>query len=337
MPYCWKCGSKVDKDARFCPKCGASISEPIITETKPAKKVAKRSPWIAWALVAIIIVAVLGVAWVFSPLFFPLGNYKAYDTKSYSGSVPVDDVYLEVDNFNGPIWISTWDNAAYKIDLSIEARGTSPDEAEDNLNSLKVNFDESVAKGQKRLILKYDVPFLAHSKYQIEVNVVLPTDAIIDLDLGSSNGAIYLNDVTGGTFRMETSNGQLVFDNVYAESIAGTTSNGRVEGNFEARDVVITTSNARIDLSIPCTITSEYDLETTNGNIKLAVSSSTEVGYDLDLSTSNGDVEINLSDLTYTQNQKTSKKAQTEGFISKVVQITIEASTSNGNIDVYPS
>jgi len=337
MPYCWKCGSKVNKDAKFCPKCGASISEPTITETKPAKKVARRSPWIAWALIAIIIVAVLGVAWIFSPLFFPIGDYKAYDTTSYSGSVPVDDVYLEVDNFNGPIWISTWDNAAYKIDLSIEARGTSPNEAEDNLNSLKVNFEESVAKGQKRLILNYNIPFLAHSRYHIEVNVVLPTDAIMDLDLGSSNGAIYLNNVTGGTFRIETSNGQLVFDNVRAESIAGTTSNGLVEGDFEAEDVVITTSNARIDLSIPCTITGEYDLATSNGYIKLAVSSSADVGYDLDLSTSNGDVEINLSGLTYTQNQKTSKKAQTDGFSNRAVQITIEASTSNGNIDVYPS
>ena len=337
MSYCWKCGAELGEDERFCPKCGAPITGPAIAEVKPAKEFGRRNLWIGLALVAIVIVAVVGAAWMFSPLFSPLGKYKAYDTKSYGGMVPVDKVYLEVDNFNGPIRVSTWDNAEYKIDLTIEARGTSQENAEDYLKDLKINFDESVVQGEKRLILNYDVPFLAHSRYAIEVNAVLPADAMIDLDLDSSNGAIYLTDVEGGTLRMKTSNGRLVFDDVYAESITGETSNGRIEGDVEARDTDLSTSNGKISLTIPCTVSGEYDLVTTNGDMKLTVSSSTEVGYDLDLSTSNGDIDINLSGLNYSVNQKTSKKAQTEGFSGKTVQIILEASTSNGNIDVDTS
>ncbi len=26
MPYCSKCGTEIDKDVRFCPKCGAPVS-----------------------------------------------------------------------------------------------------------------------------------------------------------------------------------------------------------------------------------------------------------------------------------------------------------------------
>ena len=137
--------------------------------------------------------------------------------------------------------------------------------------------------------------------------------------------------------RMVTSNGRLVFSNVYAESITGTTSNGRIEGDVEATDTVLSTSNGKIDLTIPCSVSGEYDLSTSNGDIKLTVSSSAEVGYDLDLSTSNGDIDINLSGLNYSLDQKTHKKAQSEGFSGKTVQIIIEASTSNGNIDVYTS
>jgi len=315
MSYCWKCGAKLDKDAKFCPKCGASISEPAIAETKPAREVAsRRNIWIGLALVAIVIVAVVGAAWVFSPLFSPLGDYKAYDTKSYSGIVAVNEIYLEVENFNGPILVSTWDNAKYEINVTIEARGTSQENAEDHLNAMKVNLDESVVQGQKRLILKYDVPFLAHRRYSVEVSVVLPKDTTIDLDLSSSNGGIYLTEIEGETLRMVTSNGLMVFNNVYAESITGRTSNGRVEGEVEAKNTVLSTSNGRVDLTIPCTISGEYDLDTSNGDIKLTVSVSSEVGYDLDLSTSNGDIDIDLSGLNYSLNQRTNKKAQSEGF-----------------------
>ena len=27
MPYCWKCGTELKKEDKFCPKCGASITE----------------------------------------------------------------------------------------------------------------------------------------------------------------------------------------------------------------------------------------------------------------------------------------------------------------------
>jgi len=297
----------------------------------------RRNQWIVLALIAIVIIAVISAVLILISLFWPLGLYKAEDTKSYSGIVTVDKVYLEVDNFNGPIQVSTWDNAEYKIDLAIEARGSSEENAEDNLNDLKINFDKSMVQDQERLILNYDVPSLIKSKISIEVDAVLPTDAMIELDLHSSNGDIDLTDVEGSTLRMVTSNGRLVFSNIYAESITGTTSNGRIEGDVEATDTVLTTSNGKIDLTIPCTVSGEYDLSTSNGDIKLTVSSSTEVGYDLDLSTSNGDIDINLSGLNYSLDQKTSKKAQSEGFSGKAVQIIIEASTSNGNIDVYTS
>ncbi len=330
MSYCWKCGAELGEDERFCPKCGAPITGPAIAEVKPAKEFGRRNLWIGLALVAIVIVAVVGAAWMFSPLFSPLGQYKAYDTKSYTGMVPVDKVYLEVDNFNGPIRVSTWEPTwdwrmqvherawEYKIDLMIEARGTSQKNAEDNLKALKINFDESVVQGQKRLVLNYDVPSSLKSKISIEVEAVLPADAIIDLDLKSTNGAI-------------------VFDDVYAKRIRGTTTNGRIEGDVEARNTFLSTTNDKIDLTIPCVIGGEYELTATNGDISLTVSSSTEVGYDLDLSTSNGDIDINLSGLNYSVNQRTSKKAQSEGFSDKAVQIIIESSTSNGNIDVDTS
>ncbi len=36
MPYCWKCGAKLDEDAKFCPVCGASMDQSRIRATPQA-------------------------------------------------------------------------------------------------------------------------------------------------------------------------------------------------------------------------------------------------------------------------------------------------------------
>jgi len=331
MPFCHKCGKEVPESAKFCSACGAAI-----LQVTPRREVAKRPiPWTWLVIAVIVIVAVIASASIlFSALISPVGIYKAEDTKSYAGVVTVDRVYFEVDNFNGPIHVSTWNKAEYKIDVRIIARGDSQKSAEDNLNDLKIVLDDSIIQEQKRLVLKYDVPFLAYGRYSIEVNAVLPANSVIDLDLESSNGGVYLTNIKGQTLRLATSNGPIVFDGAYAESIKGQTSNGYINGRIEAKDTSLSTSNSRIELTIPCSISAKYVLSTSNGAIALAVSPSSEVGYDLDLSTSNGNISIGLSNLNYSQDQKNRKEAQTKEFISKTVQILIEASTSNSNIDV---
>ena len=163
-----------------------------------------------------------------------VGPYRAEDTKVYSGLVTANNIYVEVDNFNGPIQVSTWNEAEYELTLTIVAKGVSQQNAEDKLTDLKIQLDDQVVQGQQTLTLNYDVPFLAYSTYAIEVDLVLPADAGIDLDLDSSNGGIYLTDISCNSSKMETSNGPLILDNVFADRITGVTSNGGIEGTVEA-------------------------------------------------------------------------------------------------------
>ena len=272
----------------------------------------------------------------FGPIFSggPIGDYKAEETRSFSGLMTASNVYLEVDNFNGLVRVSTWNKEEYKIDIQIRARGTSNAEAEKNLESYKIDFDESVLQGQGRLILGYDIPATAYSKYAVGVEVSLPQQASINLDLSSSNGGIYLTDIEGDSLTLRTSNGEIVFDDVSAQSISGETSNARIKGDLEAPDTFLSTSNSRIELDLQCTVTGEYVLRTSNGGIELEMSPSYDVGYDLDLSTSNGNINIDLPDLEYSLNQKTSKRARTSDFEDKPVRITIDGDTSNSNIDI---
>ena len=262
------------------------------------------------------------------------GTYRAETTESFTGAMTADSVYMSVDNFNGAVSVSTWDRSEYSVELLIKAKGTTTSEAERNLEDFVIDFDESVVQGQERLVLAYGIPATAYNKYSVQVEAFLPADAVIDLELESSNGAMSLSDLVGGEIRLDTSNGAVTFDNVYAESINAETSNGAISGDFEAQDTFISTSNGAIDLTLPCTVTGEYILRTSNGQVDLVVSSSSDVGYDLDASTSNGVVSFGLPNIDYSVNQRTSKEARTVGFEGKEIQITLDVSTSNGNVDI---
>jgi DUF4097 and DUF4098 domain-containing protein YvlB len=172
------------------------------------------------------------------------------------------------------------------------------------------------------------------SRYSIGVEVFLPDDASINLNLESSNGGISIFDIEGESIDLRTSNGVLELNNVYSEEIYGETSNGAILGMFEAPETSLSTSNGAIDLDLPCTVSGNYKLSTSNNQIDLKVSSATDVGYDLDLSTSNGNVVVDLPNLDYTIDQRTRKEAKTENFVSKSVKITIDVDTSNDDINV---
>jgi hypothetical protein len=286
-----------------------------------------------------------------------LGTYRAETTESFTGAMTADSIYLSVDNFNGPVSVSAWDRSEYSVELLIKAKGTTTSQAEKNLEDFVIDFDESVVQGQGRLVLGYGILETSYNKYSVQVEVFLPADAVVDLELESSNGAMSLKDLVGDEIQLDTSNGAFTFDNVYAESINAETSNGAISGDFEAPDTFISTSNGAIDLgaisgdfeapdtfistsngaidlTLPCTVTGEYILRTSNGQVDLSVSSSSDVGYDLDASTSNGVVSIGLPNLDYSVNQRTSKEARTVGFEAMEIQITLDVSASNGSMDI---
>jgi hypothetical protein len=143
-----------------------------------------------------------------------------------------------------------------------------------------------------------------------------------------------LSEVSGERARLSTSNGALVFDDVYYDVFDGDTSNGGISGLFESPDTYLDTSNSAVDIELPCTVSGDYIISTSNARIDIKASSSNQIGYDLSLSTSNGNIEIDLPDLDYSINQRNRAVAETADFSSKEVQITIEAGTSNSSINV---
>jgi hypothetical protein len=269
----------------------------------------------------------------FSPFihFFRIdstGGYPAQETKTFNGMITSDTVFLEIDNFNGPISVSGWGRDEYDFSLNIRAK------SESDLDDLRIDFDVMETGMTQGISLGYDVSQSLISRYSIGVDVFLPEDAVVNLDLRSSNGGISLSDLVGEGARLSTSNGGLVLDNVFYDEFDGGSSNGGISGVFESPDASLITSNGAVNLEIPCTVSGYYEIITSNAGMDLRVSSSSDVGYDLSLSTSNSDINVDLLDLDYSTDQRNRVVAKTGGFSSRKVQITIDAGTSNGSIDV---
>jgi hypothetical protein len=261
--------------------------------------------------------------------------FNAQTTKSYSGPVTSGSLYLEVNNINGPVRLSTWNRTEYSIDLTIRAGGPSQTGANDNLVNFKPSLDVRLQGGEQRLVLRYDIDQTSRSWYSIDVTATLPAAANTDLNLVSSNGLIQVTRVNGTTMSLTTSNARLNLDRVYAaNSITVGTSNAQVEGTLQAPNTTVSTSNGRISLTIPSTINGVYTLSTSNAAVDLKVSPSTQVGYSVDLSTSNANINVVLPNMSYNVNQRTQVRGQTTGFESLPTRVTLNAATSNAVISV---
>jgi hypothetical protein len=258
--------------------------------------------------------------------------YKSTEVKTYTGASPMDSVYLRLGSINGQITLSTWDKDEYSIVSTITARGFTQKEADDNLAALNKELTKDETGAQQKITLIYSTPTFANNPYQISVEVKLPADAKLDLDLTSSNSGVTVSNVNGGSIVVHTSNGALHLDGVKADTIRCSTSNSAISGAVEATTCTLTTSNSAIDIDIPSTISGTYALETNNARVD--VTGGTTAEYKLDASTSNSDVTFNIPNMTYSRNTRTSKAGQTVDYDTAQTQITMNIQTSNAAVTV---
>lgn len=262
----------------------------------------------------------------------PYMPYTTSEVKTYTGTSPSDSVYLRLGSMNGEITLSTWEKNEYSITATITARGSTQKEADDNLAALNKELSKDETSLQQKLTLLYTSPTLINNPYQIEVEVKLPASAKLDLDLTTSNGAVTVSNVNGGSVVIHTSNGALRLTNVKADTLRGSTSNSAVTGSLDAATCTLSTSNGQMIVEVLSTKSGNYTFETSNSKVDVTVGSN--AAYKLDASTSNGDVTFDLPNLTYTQNTRTSKTAQTVGYDAADTKISVSIQTSNSNVTV---
>jgi DUF4097 and DUF4098 domain-containing protein YvlB len=247
---------------------------------------------------------------------------------------------LSVENFNGEIEITGWDQP------SIEVTGMKYASTEETLNRIRIDVHESPALTE----IRTSRPEVFHGNQGARFLIRVPRKTIVDR-IVSSNGAIRVENVSGGV-NAETSNGAIDLDAVSGK-LSLRTSNGRiraedVDGQCDARTsngpvtlgfrtapdgpALIKTSNGPVDVTMSQSPKNDLTVETSNGSITLDLPGSAAARLNAETSRSSISSEFDVSGTFEPHNQK----HHLEGTIGAGGP-HIELTTRNGGIHLRKS
>jgi len=261
-------------------------------------------------------------------------DHRVDDPRSFTGTLTSDQISFSTVSVNGDITVSTWEENTYKVLVTVTGKGNSDEDATNILSEAVVTLDDTKGIAKQELELDIDIPSSKWNRFEVDVEVSLPEGITLDLDTKTTNGNTRVEDILGGNLKTSTTNGDFRYVNVNASSISGSTTNGGIYGRFDAFEMSVSTTNGNINIDLYSAISGEYDLSTTNGNVDVNVQESSDTGFTLDCSLSNGQVTFNVNDLNYSVNTNKNKNAQSDDYATSSIQIDIDSSTTNGDIDI---
>ena len=221
---------------------------------------------------------------------------------------------FEIENVNGSITITGWDQPQVRIHAVKKVRGGG-EAAAQALKALRIEIRQSDRSLEVDTIYpkKGDLgvfDFLRGKEVNASVRYEINVPRSMNVAADTVNGAIRLREVNG-ELELDTTNGKIEVANC-SGSVDASTTNGGIEVELVA-------------------VTSGKDMrfETTNGRIKLAVPAG--LGADIHASTTNGSVRSGLPMVT-SRVSRTSLRGTLNGGGPE-----IRLRTTNGGIDIHPS
>ncbi len=311
MPYCRRCGTKLDEDARFCRACGAPV-EPVTQQTPPPCTYEQSRP-IAWPIVGVLIaVLVVGVV-VAGFVFVPFRSVNFQSPNVVPTASGVNNIYLNLEADVANINIYTTSSLGELVRVDVSATGStglfgSTEEP------VTVEFNPVTANDTETVTCKVTQNEVWPLSYGLTVtcNVYLDPSAVLNVQVSTSVGAVKL-----------TSDRAVTFQALSLRSTTGSVETA-VSGNavFEGPVLVSTTTgsvqfdwaNCRISTNTP------IDVHTTTGSIHASIIQSAVLGGNATLNVGTTTGSVNL-DMQLAQNN--------------AAQITSHTSTGSISVDVH--
>ncbi|HEU0119218.1 MAG TPA: DUF4097 family beta strand repeat-containing protein [Bryobacteraceae bacterium] len=203
---------------------------------------------------------------------------------------------LLLDNYNGPIEITSWEKP--KIEIS----GARFANSRDRLRDFKIEISRGAESINIRTVPPLDRTGNTGARYVIR----LPRQAVLEL-VKSTNGSLRVNGIEGAA-TLRTTNGAVRVSSVTG-TVSATSTNGGIECIGLSGSVTARTTNGRIKLE---DIAGPMEATTTNGGIVAVMTRATD-DRKMRFATTNGGIELRLPD---------------------ALKNDVRASTTNGSIDV---
>lgn len=219
---------------------------------------------------------------------------------------------ITLKNVNGKVNIEGWDKNEVYLFAVKRVEADSKDEAQEIMARVEIEIEES--KGElyiRTRTPKHNGSFWDHAfgdGYSASVNYTLQVPRDCDLQIRSTNGPVYAEQVSGD-IRLESTNGKIRANDIAGELQAHTTN-----GSIRAEMTSIASEG-------------EMDFTTTNGSIRLYLP--TDAAFDVRAKTSNGSID---SDFRMSDTDEYTRK-RLEGTVNGG-GVRLYLKTTNGSIDI---
>ena len=299
MPYCSKCGAELDKEAKFCPKCGTVVGPPA---AKP-----KRKPMSTLAIVMIVLILVATVVAVLAVVtFLPRPSVHAVDV-SDSLDVPyrpaVDTINFDFTADVAGVNIAFEDLAGRLVTLDVSVSGeveiydsavsdltfddvvdlTFDDVVEDNVLTVTSEFDATDPSVRRWISLSVTCDILIDRSLNASLDVETSVGGIVlDTQAGVVFDSLSLKATTGGV------EAHLVDDVVVAGDVSVKATTGGAEFFWDnvivAKDVLVEvqtiTGGVNVDITQHRELAGNITLEAgaTTGGLDFAIDIQGTVG-----------------------------------------------------------
>ena len=247
MPYCRRCGTKLDENAHFCHKCGT----PVITYVPPAPsapmKPIRNDPIIiaAIVLIVILVVGVVVVALLAAP-FSTVNFNQSYQDNS--ANINKLNLNVQIDGAKVNVFAKNVNNSNFIITLEgSSSKGTFGGGSD---SPIQVAFYNDTVNGVLTVMAKI-TESTAFSRLNVDCNIYINPALTLNINVTSQAGQISLTADKPATFESLNlqSNAGTVQANLQNVTIAGNvtvrTQAGTVD--FWASQIIIEGNNT-VDL-----------------------------------------------------------------------------------------
>jgi hypothetical protein len=261
-----------------------------------------------------------------------IGPERAEKTLSFDGNFDPSAATLTItlDVHNGDAIVQTWDKESFQIVLKARARAWSFGEAQRLIESVTLQPQLSPTGIGFRAPRQSLGPF---SSLETDVQLWLPRGRVYELNVSSLNGAISVQEINAATADLNTTNGRIKLNTLTAQNAKLQTTNGSIGGQLSASQATISTTNGSIELILG-RVTGRYELSTLNGSIELDVPDDPSVGYAVSAQSATSRVRVQIPGFVFQQQERRRVEGTTSNFESATTTVTINASTTNGHIEI---
>jgi hypothetical protein len=342
LPYCRRCGTKLDEDAHFCHKCGTPIatynyvSPPTSAPLKPIRK----DPVIIGAivLVSILVVGVVVAALLATP-FITVNIRQTYQ----DDTVDISKLNFNFESNQAQINVFTLDmnNNNFVIEIQGSAAKSVSGGTGDSLMQFSLYNDTT--NGVQTVTIKLEES-TGFSRYNVVCNIYINPALTINLNITSKAGQVNLiNDkpTTFESINLEASAGA-VGANLQNSTVTGTVTLRTQAGtvHFRASQIVVggnktfdlhsSAGSINMDLTQTKTLQGNLQVNATAelGSVNVGLSIDGAVGAKIISQTTLGSIHTNLQHFSGNQSLLQSDNYPEAG------NIEINNRTNLGSIDI---